>query len=85
MGTPNQPQWISAEDVQHMIDSQLQALEERHQEEVSALRAELTARPETPTGIPENAGGPGTEVSETWSYAEQQAAHAAREAALASK
>lgn len=89
MSTPDQPptQWIDAAQVQAMIDSQIAALSEQHEKDMSSLQAQLdnerNARATlVQTLVPENAGGPGTEIRETWSAAEQAAEHAKREAAL---
>lgn len=55
-------------------------LTEKHTGEMDALRAQLAGN-QVVSPIPEHSAGPGTEVRETWSLAEQEAARAAAWAA----
>lgn len=92
------PQFVSAEQVQAVVNAAvaaaLGAMQERtdnalaqirqdHDSEIAALNAALqAARSATPIAlVPEHGGGLGTEIHETWSYAEQLAARAEAEAA----
>lgn len=61
-------------DAQH--DAEIKAL----RDQVSGLQSMLSSN--VVTGIAEHAGGPGTEIAETWSQYEQTKARAAAEAAL---
>jgi len=84
----NPPQWLSAEQVQAMIDEQITQLREQHSEEVSTLRAELTAAQQAAsaavvTTVPADAGGIGTAIHDTWSQYEQEQQYAKHEAELA--
>lgn len=52
----------------------LRDLETRHSDDLDAMRRTLAGP--VASAIPEFAGGPGIEVRETWSLAEQEAARA---------
>lgn len=70
---------MNAAQVQALIDEALARQAEAHNTAIQALGASL--RGSVATFVPEHSGGPGTEIAETWSYAEQQRAKAAAEAA----
>jgi thioredoxin-like negative regulator of GroEL len=72
---------ISAEQAQAMIDQALARQAEAHNSAMQALAESM--RGTVATFVPRNAGGPGTEISETWSQYEQTQAHAADAAATA--
>ena len=74
MAEPEQPQWVSADDVKRLVDEQ----NAERDAKIDALQAELEAarkqgQPVT-DNVPEHAAGPGLERAETWSQAEQEAA-----------
>lgn len=57
-------------DVQAMIEAALAKSEEKHAEDLDALRQSLT---NTPTSaVPEHGGGVGTKIHQTWSMFEQE-------------
>lgn len=69
------PGSISAEQAQAMIDQALARQAEAHNAALQQLADSL--RGQVISLIPHNGGGPGTVIAETWSQAEQTAAHAA--------
>lgn len=72
---------ISAEQAQAMIDQALTRQAEAHNAAMSQLADSL--RGSVISLVPHNAGGPGTEIAETWSAFDQAQAHAADAAKLA--
>lgn len=72
---------ITVAQAQAMIDEALARQAVSHQESIKALAASM--RGSVVTFVPHNAGGPGTEIAETWSAWDQAQAHAADEAARA--
>lgn len=61
-------------DVQAMIDEALTKSEEKHTEELDALRQSLTNTPSS--AVPDHGGGVGTKIHDTWSMFEQELARA---------
>jgi hypothetical protein len=70
---------ITVEQAQAMIDQALARQAEAHNDAIKALGASM--RGSVVTFVAHNAGGPGTEIADTWSAWDQAQAHAADEAA----
>lgn len=80
-------EWVSADDVQRMIDGQLAKRDEEHQSQLDALearsdhlQAQLDAAQANAvplSSVPEHSGGNGTEIAPTWSQYDQERSHAA--------
>src|SRR5258708_38967644 len=71
-----------------MIDEKLASVRAEHAQEIAGIQVQLDEARKAAAGapvtfVPEHAGGPGTEIAETWSAWEQSLAHAAAEAARA--
>ncbi len=82
------PEWVSAEQVQQMIDAQLESLRSEHDAQMADVNAQLDAARRAAAGapvisVPEHSAGPGIDVAETWSQWEQTLARDAAEAARA--
>jgi len=83
------PTWVSADDVQKMIDAQLDKVRSDHEAQIAELSAksdQLQAQLDAArasavpiTSVPEHSGGPGTEIAPTWSQYEQEKSRAAKE------
>jgi len=74
--------------VEALLDARIKASNEAHAKEMAVLQAQLDSAHRsmagtTPALIPYHAGGPGTEIAETWSAWEQYLAHMADEAVRA--
>lgn len=69
---------ITAAQARALIDEALARQAEQHQEDIKSLAASL--RGSVVTYVPYNAGGPGTEIAETWGAYDQALAHAADDA-----
>lgn len=67
----NQP--FSAADIQRLVDEAVQRatadMEKKHQQEMTELRTALAGV--QPSPVATHAGGPGTEIAETWSGYDQ--------------
>src|SRR5260221_10365029 len=79
---------LTPESVQAMIDEQLASVRAEHAQEIAGIQVQLDEARKAAAGapvtfVPEHAGGPGTEIAETWSAWEQSLAYAAAEAAKA--
>ncbi len=79
---------LTPESVQAMIDEQLASMRAEHAQEIAGIQVQLDEARKAAAGapvtfVPEHAGGPGTEIAETWSAWEQSLAHAAAEAGRA--
>lgn len=70
---------VSADDMKRTVEEALARQAEAHSKQIETLMQSMRGNVVTLT--PHNSGGPGSELAETWSYAEQTAAHAADEAA----
>lgn len=70
------------DDVQQAIAEALDKQNQQHQEALDSVRASVGGVVPA-TGVPTHAGGPGTVIRDTWSFAEQTAARLAEEAAKA--
>lgn len=87
----SEPQYVSLDDVQKLVDAQLAKVRQEHDDamaaqksETDSLRAALEAaqRAGTPsTNVVEHGAGPGLEIAETWSQAQQTASRADADAA----
>jgi hypothetical protein len=61
--------------IQQSVQAALAQQAQQHAEELAAVRQTLAP---VLTTVPENGGGPGTQIAETWSLAEQTEANANR-------
>jgi hypothetical protein len=64
------------DDIQAAIKEHSDKQAEQHQKELDDLRASLSPGAVL-SNVPLHAGGPGTDIAETWSLAEQEAARSA--------
>lgn len=88
MSHPQPPQHVNPgvtagmtmEDVQRIVAQQLAGMNAQHQEELRSMQAQLDAALASMANrgvvnlIPAHAAGPGLEVAETWSQAQQEIA-----------
>jgi hypothetical protein len=79
---------MTAEQVQALIDQTVARSEAKYEAQISQLQTDLASAQAAhaaliTTKVPEHAGGPGTEIAETWSMAEQAASFLAKEVKLA--
>ncbi len=73
---------LTPESVQAMIDEQLASVREEHAQEIAGIQVQLDEARKAAAGapvtfVPAHAGGPGTEIAETWSAWEQAQSYAA--------
>jgi hypothetical protein len=75
------PTTLTIEQVEALLNSRLNAIQTSHDAEMKNLQAALDAAHRSMSGtipalVPLHAGGPGTEIAETWSAYEQAREHA---------